>query len=56
MPHSDFEAYVWLSAAVRGGNAAAKALQGRVAKLLQPVEVKQAGKLVTNLPLPGAAK
>jgi len=56
VPHSDFEAYVWLSAAVRGGNAAAKALQGRVAKLLQPVEVKQASKLVTNLPLPGAAK
>jgi TPR repeat protein len=54
--HNDFEAYVWFSAAVRGGNSAAKALQGRVAKLLQPVEVEQAGKLVTNLPLPGAAK
>jgi TPR repeat protein len=56
VPHSDFEAYVWLTAAVRGGNAAAKALQGRVAKLLQPVEAEQAGKLVTNLPLPDAAK
>ena len=54
--HNDFEAYVWFSAAVRGGNAAAKALQGRVGKLLQPAEVEQAGKLVTNLPLPGAAK
>jgi len=56
VPHSDFEAYVWFSAAVRGGNAAAKAQQERAAKLLQPVEVEQAGKLVTNLPLPGAAK
>ena len=56
VPHNDFEAYVWFSAAVRGGNAAAKAQQERVAKLLQPVEVEQAGKLVTNLPLPGTAQ
>ena len=56
VPHNDFEAYVWFSAAVRGGNAAAKAQQERVAKLLQPVEVEQAGKLVTNLPLPHTAR
>ena len=56
VPHNDFEAYVWFSAAVRGGNAAAKAQQDRVAKLLQPVEVEQAGKLVTNLPLPRTAR
>jgi TPR repeat protein/tRNA A-37 threonylcarbamoyl transferase component Bud32 len=56
VPHSDFEAYVWFSAAVRGGNAAAKTQQERVAQLLQPVEIEQAGKLVTNLPLPRAAQ
>ncbi len=56
VPQNDFEAYVWFSAAVRGGNAAAKAQQARVAKSLQPVEVEQAGKLVTNLPLPATAQ
>jgi serine/threonine protein kinase len=56
VPQNPFEAYVWFSAAVRGGNAAAKAQQERAAKLLQPVEAEQAGKLVTNLPLPAAAQ
>ena len=56
VPRDDFQAYVWFSAAARGGNASAKARQEETAKLLQPVEIAQAGKLVASLPLPGAAK
>jgi serine/threonine protein kinase/TPR repeat protein len=56
VPHDDFQAYVWFSAAARGGNATAKARQEQAAKLLQPVEIAQAGKVVASLPLPAAAK
>ncbi|HMA90291.1 MAG TPA: hypothetical protein VKP89_16275, partial [Burkholderiales bacterium] len=56
VPHDDFQAYVWFSAAARGGNPTARARQEQAAKLLQPVEIAQAGKVVASLPLPGAAK
>ncbi|HMA87107.1 MAG TPA: protein kinase [Burkholderiales bacterium] len=51
VPADDFQAYVWFSAAARGGNTTAKARQEQAAKLLQPVEIEQAGKLVASLPL-----
>jgi TPR repeat protein/tRNA A-37 threonylcarbamoyl transferase component Bud32 len=56
VPRDDFQAYVWFSAAARGGNTTAKARQEEAAKLLQPVEIAQAGKVVANLPLPPTAK
>jgi TPR repeat protein len=46
---NNFQAYVWLNAAARGGNAAASAAQEKVAALLQPVEIEQAGKLAARL-------
>ncbi|MGE5130858.1 MAG: tetratricopeptide repeat protein, partial [Sphingomonadaceae bacterium] len=56
VPRDDFQAYVWFSAAARGGNSTAKARQEEAAKLLQPVQITQAGKLVASLPQPGSTK
>jgi serine/threonine protein kinase/TPR repeat protein len=49
VPQNNFQAYVWYSAAALSGNTAAKANQERMAALLQPVEVQQAGKLVERM-------
>ena len=46
---SNFQAYIWYGAAARGGNAAAKASQERVAAALQPAEISQAGKVIDSL-------
>jgi serine/threonine protein kinase len=51
VPQSNFQAYVWYSAALRGGNAAARAPQERVAGLLQPMEVQQAARIVEGMML-----
>jgi serine/threonine protein kinase/TPR repeat protein len=56
VPQDDFQAYVWFSAAARGGNTAAKARQEQAAKLLQPVQIAQASKLVASLPQPASTK
>ena len=56
VPSDDFQAYVWFSAAARGGNTIARTRQEQAAKLLQPVEIEQAGKLVGSLPLPARTK
>jgi len=56
VPADDFQAYVWFSAAARGGSTTARARKEQAAKLLQPVEIEQAGKLVASLPLPARTK
>ncbi|HEY1287260.1 MAG TPA: protein kinase [Burkholderiales bacterium] len=49
VPQSNFQAYVWYGAAARNGNAAAKANQERVGAALQPMEIRQAGKVIDSL-------
>ena len=49
VPQSNFQAYVWYGVAARGGNAAAKANQERVGAALQPMEIRQAGKVIDSL-------
>jgi len=49
VPQSNFQAYVWYWAAARSGNAAAKANQERVGATLQPMEIRQAGKVIESL-------
>ena len=49
VPQSNFQAYVWYGAAARAGNAAAKASQERVGATLQPMEIRQAGKVIESL-------
>jgi hypothetical protein len=49
VPQNNFQAYVWYRAAALSGNTAAKTNQERLAELLQPVEVLQAGKLVERM-------
>jgi hypothetical protein len=46
---NDFQAYVYLTAAVQSGVQAAKAPQERVGTLLQPAERVQAAKLAETL-------
>jgi serine/threonine protein kinase len=42
------QAYIWYSLAARGGSTTAPASRDRMARLLQPVEVQQADRLVEN--------
>jgi TPR repeat protein len=49
VPQSNFQAYVWYGAAARGGNMAAKANQDRVGRSMQPMEIRQADKLIDSL-------
>jgi serine/threonine protein kinase len=49
VPQSNFQAYIWYSAAARGGNAAARGPQARTATLLQPMEVQQAARIVEGM-------
>ena len=43
------QAYIWYSLAARGGSTTAPADRDRMAKLLQPAEVKQADKVVEGM-------
>lgn len=49
---NNFQAYYWYSAAVRGGNAAARVKKEQMAARLQPAEIQQADKLVERLARP----
>jgi serine/threonine protein kinase len=49
VPQSNFQAYVWYGVAARQGNPAAKASQERVGAAMQPMEIRQAGKLIESL-------
>jgi TPR repeat protein len=49
VPQSNFQAYVWYGMAAREGNVAAKSNQDRVGASMQPMEVRQAGKLIDSL-------
>jgi TPR repeat protein len=49
VPQSNFQAYVWYGVAAREGNVAAKNNQDRVGATMQPMEVRQAGKLIDSL-------
>jgi serine/threonine protein kinase len=49
VPQSNFQAYIWYSAAARGGNAGARGPQARTATLLQPMEVQQAARIVEGM-------
>jgi TPR repeat protein len=49
VPQSNFQAYVWYGVAARSGNAAAKNNQERVGAAMQPMEIRQAGKLIDSL-------
>jgi Sel1 repeat len=46
---SNFQAYVWYGVAARAGNVAAKTSQERVGTNMQPMEIRQAGKLIDSL-------
>ncbi len=43
------QAYIWYSLAARGGSTTAPANRDRVARQLQPVEIRQADKLIENM-------
>ena len=43
------QAYIWYSLAVRGGSTTASADRDRMAKLLQPAEIKQADKVIESM-------
>jgi TPR repeat protein len=43
------QAYIWYSLATRGGSATAPAERDRMARLLQPAEVKQADEVVDSM-------
>jgi TPR repeat protein len=49
VPQSNFQAFVWYGLAARGGNVAAKNNQERVGASMQPMEIRQAGKLIDSL-------
>jgi TPR repeat protein len=49
---NNFQAYYWYSAAVRGGNTAARVKKEEMAARLQPAEIQQADKLVERLARP----
>jgi TPR repeat protein len=49
VPQNNFQAYVWYGAAARAGNVAAKLNQDRVGATMQPMEIRQAGKLIDAL-------
>jgi TPR repeat protein len=49
VPQSNFQAFVWYGVAAREGNAAAKNNQDRVGATMQPMEIRQAGKLIDSL-------
>jgi serine/threonine protein kinase len=49
VPQNNFQAYVWYGAAARAGNLAAKASQERVGAAMQPMEIRQAGRLIDTL-------
>ena len=52
VPQNNFQAYYWYSAAVRGGNSAARVRKEQMAARLQPAEIQQAEKLVERLARP----
>jgi len=45
---SNVQAYIWLSLAANAGHAGAKARRDQVAKALQPAEIQQADRLVSQ--------
>ena len=49
VPQNNFQAYVWYGAAARAGNVTAKLQQERVGATMQPMELRQAGKLIDKL-------
>ena len=49
LPQNIYLAYVWYSAALRSGNAAASAHRDRVAGLLQTAEIEQADKVAADI-------
>ena len=49
VPRNNNQAYIWYSLAARGGSTTAPANRDRVARQLQPVEIRQADKLVENM-------
>jgi TPR repeat protein len=49
VPQNNYHAYLWYSAAVRGGNGEARTGQDRAGKLLQPAEIQQAKRLVDEI-------
>jgi serine/threonine protein kinase len=52
VPQSNAQAYIWLSLAVNGGHAAAKARRDEVAGALQPAEIQQADRVVRQRSAP----
>jgi len=46
------QAYIWYSLATRGGSTTAQAERDRMAKLMQPAEVKQADEVVDGMRAP----
>ncbi len=49
VPQSNFQAFVWYGLAARSGNVAAKNNQERVGASMQPMEIRQATKLIDSL-------
>jgi len=47
-----FQAYIWYSLAARGGSTTAPAERDRIARLMQPAEVKQADEVVDSMRAP----
>jgi len=48
VPTNNNQAYVWYSLAAQGGSMTAPAQRDRIAKLLQPAEIRQADSLIQN--------
>jgi hypothetical protein len=48
VPRNNNQAYIWYSLAAQGGSATARAERERIARLLQPAEVRQADLVVQN--------
>jgi serine/threonine protein kinase len=48
VPRNNNQAYIWYSLAAQGGSATAKTERERIARLLQPAEVRQADLVVQN--------
>jgi serine/threonine protein kinase len=49
VPQNNFQAYIWYGAAARAGNPAAKVSQERVGATMQPMEIRQATRLIDAL-------
>ncbi len=49
VPQNNFQAYVWYGAAARAGNVTGRLNQERIGATMQPMEKRQAGKLIDKL-------